>query len=207
MKCVRICIFSLCLIGSTCTATAETRYVTDELQLSLHEWIDSKGRLLKRLNSGEELELLEQDGFFAKVRTQDGTVGWTKAGFLIEERPARTQLTELQQQYEVMTSRLEQSEADAKTATNELNRLKQQQQQAETELQTQLANHEGVIAALDRLQDENEVLRNKQIQLYSALPLNWVLIAAGISFVLGIMAGIGLFDYRSRRRHGGFRIY
>jgi SH3 domain protein len=207
MKCVRICIFGLCLLGSTYTATAETRYVTDELQLLLYEYIDSKGRLLMRLNSGDELELLEQDGFFAKVRTLDGTEGWTKAGFLIEEKPARTQLAELQEQYEAMASRLEQNEADQKKFHSKLDRLKQQEQQAKAELQTQLANQEGFIAALDRLQEENEALRNNQERIYSAIPLNWVLIAAGISFVLGITAGIGLFDYRSRRRHGGHRIY
>ncbi|MET0004569.1 MAG: TIGR04211 family SH3 domain-containing protein [Candidatus Thiodiazotropha sp.] len=183
---------------------AETRYVTDELQLSLFELINSKGKLLQRLNSGAELELLQQEGLFAKVRTKDGTEGWTKAGFLIERKPARTQLIELQQQHQALTSSLEQSESDLKKTRNELENLKQQ---ANAELQDQLANTEGVIAALDRIQQENEVLRNSQSQMHSAIPLNWGLIAAGISFVLGITAGIALFDYRSRKRHGGYRIY
>lgn len=186
---------------------AETRYVTDELQLSLYELINSQGKLLKRLSSGDELELLEQEGLFAKVRTKDGTEGWTKAGFLILEKPARTQLSELQQQYETLTSRLEQSEAELKSARFELNDLKQQEQQANAELQDQLANTEGVVAALDKVQQENEALRTSQNRLDTAIPLNWGLIAAGICFFLGLAAGIVLFDYLSRRRHGGYRIY
>lgn len=207
MKCIRNCIFGLCLISCNHTAMAETRYVTDELQLSLFELINSKGKLLQRLNSGAELELLQQEGLFAKVRTKDGTEGWTKAGFLIERKPARTQLIELQQQHQTLTSSLEQSEADLKKTRNELENLKKQEQQANAELQDQLANTQGVIAALDRIQQENEALRNSQSQMHSAIPFNWGLIAAGISFVLGITAGIALFDYRSRKRHGGYRIY
>jgi SH3 domain protein len=207
MKRVRNSFLGLCLIVSTQTAIAETRYVTDELQLSLFELINSKGKLLKRLNSGDELELLEQEGLFAKVRTIDGTEGWTKAGFLIENKPARTQLIELQQQYEALASKLEQSKVDLQKSRSELDSLKQQEQQANAELQDQLANQEGVIAALDRVQQENEALRNNQGQLFSAIPLNWGLIAAGVSFLLGLTAGIVLFDYRSRRRHGGYRIY
>lgn len=207
MKGVKNCFLGLCLIGYIHTAIAETRYVTDELQLSLYELINSKGKLLKRLSSGDELELLEQEGLFAKVRTVDGTEGWTKAGFLIESKPARTQLIELQQQHESLALKLEQSEAELKKSRNALDDLKKQEQQANAELQDQLANQEGVIAALDRIQQENEALRNNQDPLYSAIPLKWGLIAAGISFLLGIMSGIAIFDYRSRRRHGGYRIY
>ncbi|MEW8212782.1 MAG: hypothetical protein AB2735_20150, partial [Candidatus Thiodiazotropha taylori] len=61
--------------------------------------------------------------------------------------------------------------------------------------------------ALDRIQQENESLRARQGEFGTMLPLKWGLIASAITFIVGIVAGIALFDYRSRRRHGGFRIY
>jgi SH3 domain protein len=208
MKYFRNCLFcGLCLIAYSHSALAETRYVTDELQLSLYELINSKGKLLKRLNSGDELELLEQEGLFAKVRAKDGTEGWTKAGFLIQQKPARTQLVELQQQHEALAAKLKQSDAKLKQSMSELDNLKHQEQQANAELQDQLASAEGVVAALDRIQQENEALRNNQNQIHSNIPLNWGLIASGVTFVLGVIAGVVLFDYRSRKRHGGYRIY
>ncbi|MEW8469434.1 MAG: hypothetical protein AB2637_12955, partial [Candidatus Thiodiazotropha sp.] len=111
------------------------------------------------------------------------------------------------QQHDALTQKLEQSEAELQRSRVDLETLRQQEQQANAELRDQLANTEGVVAALDRIQQENEALRNSQDRMSTAIPFNWGLIAAGIGFVLGLTAGIALFDYISRRRHGGYRIY
>ncbi|MCU7905067.1 MAG: TIGR04211 family SH3 domain-containing protein [Candidatus Thiodiazotropha sp. (ex Epidulcina cf. delphinae)] len=203
----KLCFLGICLIGCSFSAAAEIRYVTDELQLSLHELINSKGKLLQRLNSGSELELLEEKGLFAKVRTKEGIEGWTKAGFLIKNKPARAQLTEFQQQNETLNNALQQKTAQLKSVKTKLASIKDREEQANAELQGQLKNAESVRAALDRIQQENEALRQRQSDQERAIPLNWGLIATGIAFILGITAGIALFDFRSRRRHGGFRIY
>ena len=207
MKYYTVWLLGTCLIGASVTAIAETRYVTDELQLALYELINSKGKLLKRLNSGTELELLEEEGLFAKVRTKDGSVGWTKAGFLIKNKPARAQLEAFKKENSSLKDALEEQKRQRSEVEAQLNSLKEQEQHANAELQGQLENTEGVIAALDRVQQENEALKQRQSGLKQAIPLNWGLIGASITFVLGITAGIALFDYRSRKRHGGYRIY
>ena len=199
-----LCCWLLCISMS---AHSETRYVTDELNLSLYELINSKGKLLKRLKSGTELELLSEEGFFAEVRTKDGTVGWTKAGFLIKSKPARALVIELTAENNELKESLRVKGQQLSETEKLLNNLKSQEQQANTELQDQLENTEGIVAALDRIQQENESLRAQQGHYGSVVPVKWGLIASGITFILGTIAGIALFDYRSRRRHGGFRIY
>jgi SH3 domain protein len=196
-----------CLICVTINAHSEVRYVTDELNLSLYEQINSKGKLLKRLKSGTQLNLLSEQGLFAKVRTMDGTVGWTKAGFLINSKPARALVIELTAENDQLKESLKVKQEQISEHEKLLQNLKDQEQQANSELQGQLENTEGIIAALDRIQRENESLKAQQGHFGNMVPVKWALVAAGITFISGTIAGIALFDYRSRRRHGGFRIY
>jgi SH3 domain protein len=203
MKCATVWFLGTCLICLSLTVYAETRYVTDELNLALYELANSQGKLLKRLSSGTELELLQEEGLYAEVRTKDGSVGWTKAGFLIKSKPAKALLTELMIEKDQLKNALEAQKKQLSETKKALGDLEVQAQEANDELE----NKEGIVAALDRVQQENESLRARYGLFHQAIPLKWVLIAAGITFLLGIVAGMALFDYRSRRRHGGIRIY
>lgn len=196
------------LLCMSAQAMAETRYVTDILQLSLYEEINSKGKLLERLNSGTELELLETSGLYARVRTQQGVEGWTKLGFLITEKPARAQLADLQTENEALRQQLDARQKDLDATKEELARVTDNEGKAYAEMAQRLENAESTAADVARLQAENDSLRG-QLSSDDALqiPVNWALIAAGVSLILGMIAGIALFDYRSRKRHGGYRIY
>jgi SH3 domain protein len=188
-------------------ATAETRYVTDILQLSLHEQINSQGKLLQRLNSGTELELLEISGFYARVRTQDGVEGWTKAGFLISEKPARTQLANLLSKNASLQQQLATHQQDLNEAKTELTKVLENKGKAYAEMAQRAENAEQLSTTVETLQEQNEAFRRQLSGYGMRIPAKWGMIAAGVSLLLGIGAGIALFDYRSRRRHGGYRIY
>jgi SH3 domain protein len=202
----RLFVFML-LFCVSAQSIAETRYVTDILQLALYEEINSKGKLLERLNSGTQLELLETSGFYARVRTQDGVEGWTKAGFLISEKPARAQLEDLQQKNTALQKQLEARQQELEQSKAELAKVMNSEGKAYAEMTQRLENAEKIAATVDRLREENEAFRSQLSGDELLIPVNWGLIAAGIALVLGIIAGIALFDYRSRRRHGGYRIY
>lgn len=205
----RIALLGLLLCGFcfNAEAAAETRYVTDELQLSLFEEINSQGKLLLRLNSGTELELLETSGFFARVRTLDGVEGWTKAGFLISEKPARAQLLDLQNENSALQQQLDNSLQTLDATKAELTKVMDSEGKAYAEMVERLKKAEETAARVDQLQEENDSFRQQLSGSELKIPLNWAMIAAGISLLIGIIAGIALFDYLSRRRHGGYRIY
>jgi SH3 domain protein len=201
----RIALLGLLLVGSM--AHAETRYVTDELQLALYEKINSQGKLLLRLNSGTELELLETSGFYARVRTLDGVEGWTKVGFLITEKPARAQLMDLQSANAALQEKLEARQQALAASQAELTKVMDSEGKAYAEMTERLDKAEKIAATVERLQEENETYRQQLSGDEFQIPVKWGMIAAGIALMLGILAGIALFDYRSRRRHGGYRIY
>jgi SH3 domain protein len=200
-----IVLLGLLLVGST--VNAEIRYVTDELQLALHEKINSQGNLLLRLNSGTKLELLETSGFYARVRTLDGVEGWTKVGFLITEKPARAQLMDLQSANTALQKKLETRQQALEASQAELAKVVNSEGKAYAEMAERLAQAEKVAATVERLQEENETYRQQLSRDEFQIPVRWGMIAAGIALLLGILVGIALFDYRSRRRHGGYRIY
>jgi SH3 domain protein len=212
----RTSIFLALLLSSyTMCLSAETRYVTDELQLSMYEEINSQGKMIKRLNSGTELELLETQGLYAKVRTQEGLEGWTKAGFLISEKPARALLLDANQRVDALESQLEQSRKALEIVQTDLKNSQSDTSNDNGELQERLAKAEEVAASVDQLKQENQSLRqqldsqedNHEIVYAEGIPLKWGLIGSAVTLVLGILGGMALFDYRSRRRHGGYRIY
>ena len=191
------------------TAYAEIRYVTDDLQLALYEEQGSKGQLLKRLPSGTELEVLEesQSRLFARVQTPDGTIGWTKAGFLIKSKPARALLKELEQKTANLTSELERTQAELAEQRNAVTRLRDEKTQALSELAEQRQIHATGAGTLPQQHQENTAYRQPPVAEQVSIPLRWGLAATGLTLVLGFILGLSWFDYRSRKRHGGYRIY
>jgi SH3 domain protein len=192
-------------------ATAETRYVTDILQLSLYQEINSGGELLQRLSSGTELELLERSGFYARVRTKEGVEGWTKIGFLITEKPARAQLEDLKTENLQLEQQLKAKQQALEAVQGEVSRTTDDQGEALAEMAQRLEQAEKTAARVSQLEQENENLRQQAepvgAQQKLAIPVTWSLLGLGIAMLLGIALGIALFDYRSRKRHGGYRIY
>ena len=187
---------------------ADSKYVTDDLQLSLYEKSNSKGKLLQKLPSGTRLEVLKEDGLFARVKTPDGTIGWTKAGFLVEEKPARAQLRELQQQHSQLQQELETAREQLKTSNQLATELRAEKIQVALELAQERENQQSESTKHSELQQEVTRLRERLGPTDAdQIPLSWGLIGSTVALLLGLGAGIALFDWRSRRRHGGYRIY
>ena len=70
-------------------AVAETAYVTDNLRLGLHAAEDTSDRAFRFLESGQPMEILVRDRNYANVRLPDGTEGWVKSAYLVDEKPAK----------------------------------------------------------------------------------------------------------------------
>ncbi len=192
---------------------AETKYVTDDLKLALHEQEGSKGKLLQRLQSGTKLEVLEEKGLYAKVRTPDGRIGWTKSGFLMTNKPARAKVIELEQAQVKLQEKLSKAEEQLANSNKLAGELRAEKIQTSLELAGQRENKENKTDRISKLKEENSTLVQRIQSLEKTLPSSWSiswqwslgLVAA--SLLAGLLAGFALFDWSSRRRHGGYRVY
>ncbi|MDH3429383.1 MAG: TIGR04211 family SH3 domain-containing protein [Gammaproteobacteria bacterium] len=181
-------------------AVADTAYVTDTLQLGLHRAQDTSDRPFRNLDSGQEMEVLSRTRYYAHVQLPDGTQGYVKAGFLVDAKPAKLIVAETQAEVDRLTRELEESRRAFADPAATIDALKQQV----AELQARLDASE---AHATELGEENSSLRNRQSQYRHSMPLQWVAGAVGICLVAGFLLGLWWVDYRSRKRHGGIRIY
>ena len=64
-------------------ADKDRQYVTDQLRLSLYAKASSQSKVLKLLQTSDQLIVDEIRGPYALVTAPDGTRGWVKRGFLV----------------------------------------------------------------------------------------------------------------------------
>jgi len=178
---------------------AETVYVTDLLKLNVTEAPKSQGKTLTTLSSGDPLVVLERLPGYAKIRTTNDIVGWTKAAYLVTEKPPRLIVAELKKRLTELENQTAQAKKNAQIAQS--NAEKYQQMLQTTEQTAQQQSEE-----LKKLQQKNQAYESSMDQYQTSIPMNIFLIACALLFLIGISLGWYIIDYRQRMRHGGFRI-
>jgi len=181
-------------------ALAETAYVTDNLRLGLHQTADTSDKAFRTLESGQELEILSRDRNYAEVQLPDGVQGYLKAAYLVFEKPAKLIVAETLAENEKLAQEL----ADTKQAFAG---------PAATidSLESEVVRHKAALdesnAKVDALTEENDRFRGRQSGYKYSMPFPWVAGALGVCLLAGFLVGLWAVDYRSRKRHGGVRIY
>lgn len=204
-------------------ASADTRYVTDQLTITLRTGQDSSYRVLKTLPTGTELEVLSdnKDSGYSKIRTPDGTEGYALTRYLSDNPPAKAKVAELQ-------NKLEQLQAAPDQAQKQLSDLQAKYQSLKLKYDTlefenvQLSqrmdavkgNAANVVGLMDerdealqranKLASELEKLKVSNTELENHSDKKWFMAGAGV-LILGILVGIILprVGVRRRGRFGG----
>ena len=190
----------LLFIAIPLSAIAETAYVTDQLRLGLHRAEDTSDRSFRTLESGQEVEILSQTRNYANVRLPDGTVGYVKVAYLVAHKPAALIVAETQAENEKLQQELARTKSQFAGPAATIDVL--EQQVAEQHAALDQGNRR-----LAELRAQNEDYLSRQQQYRHSLPVSWVVGATSVCLVAGFLGGLWWIDYRSRKRHGGFRIY
>lgn len=181
-------------------AVAETAYVTDSLRLGLHAAEDTSDRAFRYLESGQAMEVLSRDRNYANVRLPDGAEGWVKTAYLVDDKPAKLIVAETIAERDRLAVELKQAKAAFADPAATIEELRGQARQ----LSTDLDDARSQIAAL---RAENASIQGLKERYRGSVPLKWVGGVIAVCLIAGILIGLWWVDYRSRKRHGGIRIY
>lgn len=181
-------------------AAAETAYVTDNLRLGLHNAEDTSDRAFRILESGQPMEILIPGGSYANVRLPDGTEGWVKTAYLVTEKPAKLIVAETMEERDALAAELEETRAAFAEPAATIERLKSETNDLAAQLETAKTE-------ISSLQEENASIDALKSRYKGSLPLTWVAGALFVMLILGFLVGLWFTDHRSRKRHGGIRIY
>ena len=188
------------LLLAPLVVAAETAYVTDNLRLGMHQAPDTSDRAFRTLESGQELEIVTRNRNYAQVVLPDGTQGYVKAAYLVFEKPAKLIVTETQAALDQVQQELESTKEQFSVPAATIAALEQRVSEREAELS-------ATKVQISQLTEENTDYRAKQARFQFSLPLPWVGGAMGVCLLAGFLVGLWWLDSRSRKRHGGFRIY
>lgn len=179
---------------------AQTAYVTDNLRLGLHRAEDTSDRAFRTLESGQALEVLNRTRNYAQVRLPDGTQGYVKAAYLVDEKPAKLIVAETQAEVERLQQQLRELRASFAEPAATIESL----EASLAESMALVAQHEERIAELS---ERNADYEERYSAYKYSLPVKWVAGALVVCLLAGFLGGLWWTDYRSRKRHGGIRIY
>lgn len=199
-------------------AVAETRFVTDQVKITLRSGESTKHKVMQMLPSGSPLEVLnanEETGY-SFVRTEEGDTGYVLTRLLIETPSARQRLAaaeqrlaELQQEPEKITSKL----VALQTQYDELKTNYEKAENDNRNLKTQLEEIRSTATNAVKIADERNMLRKRVAALNGEVgELNldnqdlrnqserkWFMMGAG-AIIVGILLGLILPRLRFRRR-------
>jgi len=196
------------------SAWAELRYVEPKSEIPLRSGQGTKYRILAVIQDGTKVELLTEDGPWARIRLQDGKEGWVLKRYLTKEPPLslvvqtlksdkrrlEQELLKTRQQLETSIKKHEQCAKELKqcTFTSESLKAKYDELKADAADVLNLRNDlEQTKEELTSVQQRLDVTMEENKHLKKNDRIKWFLAGGGV-----LLAGwlIGLVMGRGRRR-------
>ena len=200
------------LFHSSYLLAQEFVYVTDSLKLRLYAEASASSEVLLSIESGDSVEVLEKQNAFSRVVTNDGSEGWVKSAFLVEDPPEKLLYYAVSEQNKQLQDEIEtlrnapQSESLAVDGEYEaqiaqLQTALSEQQEMNQSLQQQLieVSHSSGTA----------IPTSSTIQV-SSMPYkikyaNWQIPALAVGILIfGFLMGVKFSARRMRKRLHGF---
>jgi SH3 domain protein len=199
------------IAGSGMAMAQTTAYVTDALEITLRSGQGNDYRILRLLESGEQLEVLQRGETWTRVRAGNDE-GWVRSVYLDAEPGAAARLEQAVSQRDALrdenrdlSEQVAALESQVENLSSENERLREDNQRMTERLQEA---DEGL-----QLADENQALRKEVLDLERQVndlsgeanraadqeSRDWFIAGAGV-IVFGMLLGILVTRIRWRRR-------
>jgi len=212
-----ITLFLLSLLVSG-TALAETRYVSDNLEITMRSGKGTSYGITRMLRSGTAVEVLEEDkdSGYTHVRIKDGKEGWVLSRFLmkgqaardrlaaaeknlaeleLENRKMETGMAALTEEKVALENELAALDGQTRNVSQELSEIKRTASSA-LAIDSENKDLKSRVVSLERqlqtLRQENEGLRDRTAR-------DWFMVGAGV-VLLGIIVGLIIPRIRWRKK-------
>ena len=211
-----------CLLLISSLAQAETRFVTDEFEITLRSGPSSTHTIQRMLKSGVALTVLERDEEtgYSQVQTSGGTEGWVLNRYLMREPAARNQLERLSGELAKVTEgslrvRVNAIKNTHNDGTKRITALERENKSLQDEL-TNIKSIAANVLAIDQQNDElSQDLSHKDAQINTLLKENQILssdtqrdwfIAGALVLFAGLFLGLVIpkIQWRKRSRYDTF---
>lgn len=200
------------LVTVSAAALGATRYVTDELRISVRTGAGNQFRIIEVIGTGTRLETLKTEGEWARVRTPSGETGWVRNQYLAEQpvaadrletvrsdlQDARDRVAELENQLEEARATSQSAQQRIATLENERDELQSRLSEAERGLSLHDEN-QRLKGEVDELEQRVTDLRTETERLAERRRREWFLIGAGV-LLGGMLFGIVVTRIPWRRR-------
>lgn len=217
-KLINALLLTLIFVIPLSSTAATTRYVSDQLEITMRTGKGVKFGIKKMLTSGDRLDVIETDpSGYSKVQTSKGVEGWVLTRYLTNTPSARNRVASSEQKVANLELELAKTKEEMQslstqnsTAGNQNMTLKETSQRLKKELDDLKRTASNAVA----LDNENRQLKEKIQQIdhkMQSLVLenaalkdseakNWFLIGAAVLFG-GIILGLILPRLRLQRKN------
>ncbi len=216
---MRVRWLGLVLLAFEMLAHAQTRYVSDRTIVELRRGPSLEFLILRNLEAGERVEVLEQNeaAGYSRVRVADqGTEGWILTRFLTAEPIARERLAVAERNLAAARERVTALEAQTSDLSRDLAATRSQlatSQEDHGSVSKELADLRAASSNVVQLREQNTSLQQRLVQrdreveeltaanasLSGRNNQNWFIIGAAV-LLAGIVIGLVAPSLRRKRR-------
>ena len=212
---MRVRWLGLLVLAFELLAQGQTRYVSDRTIVELRRGPSTEYLILRNLEAGERVEILEQnaEAGYSRVRVADqGTEGWILTRFLTAEPIARERVAAAERNLAAARERVTALEADNAQLTRDLAATRGELEQTQTNhgsVSRELADIRTAAANVVEIRDQNARLQQRLVERDRAVDVltadnarlagrnnqNWFLVGAAV-----LLGGLVAPSLRRKRR-------